>query len=305
MIRHAVILFLSLLFTVHAGAETWEYTGALPAEWTAVSGAVTSSDINLRFRSLTVPSTPGKSKEWIAVEIIDSISRDTCRIELRAELGTGFDDRAGYCLTCGKEIIRYNELRRQRLFNRENCLQIDIADNSSADIRLDRHPPRRIATALKRWNKIRITAFPDITADVSIDSEISAADDESMTVDRIRQLVGKQPVSGFFSYLDRENDPRMAEPGGFYTLAIVPETDGSFRIIYVSGAKVNSQRWKTGMTKGRLIPTEFTGHYDMQWIDSDGIPMTSELSASFLSADGILELNFPLYNTRMRYRKLP
>lgn len=305
MIRHSVILFFSILVTVYAGAETWTHSGTLPAEWICGNGTVTSSDVNVRFLSLPVPANPGKSKEWIAIEIIDSIRCDTCRIELRAELGTGFDDHAGYLLTCGKELIRYSESRRQRLFNRDNCLHIDIADNSSADIRLDRQPPRRISTWLKQWHKIRITGASGMSADVSVDSEITPAEENSMTVDSIRQLIGKQPVSGFFSYLDRENDPRMAEPGGFYTLAIVPDADDSFRIIYIDGAKVNAQRWKTGMTKGRLIPTEFTGHYDMQWIDSDGIGMDSEISASFLSADGILELNFPLYNTRMRFRKLP
>ena len=307
MIRTAILLMLTLASAVKAEAHTWAVSREdFPAVWKVPEGTY-AAEIKVRFKSMDVPAAPGTGKEWVAVELIDSISCDTCRMELRAELagGDSFDDRAGYLLTCGNKNIRFTEARKQRLFNRVNTLTISLTDRTDAAIHLDRLPFRAITTGTACRNKIRISAGGGCKLEnAEIEYQKHAAETVTGTAEEISKLIGPQPVSGFFGYLDRENDPKMAEPGGFYTLAVIPGNDGKFDIIYIKGARVNETRWKTGMKKGTLTPTEFIGHYDMTWIDSEGIEMTDELWATFLSADGILELNFPLYNTRLRFRKL-
>lgn len=111
------------------------------------------------------------------------------------------------------------------------------------------------------------------------------------------------PVEGFWKYLDRQNNPRYARPGGSYTLAVVADGEGGYDIIYISGAEVYADRWHEGMIKGHLRPTIFEGHYDLEWVDSTFTVHDRELSAQFDSA-GILTLNFPLLKTQIRLSRL-
>ncbi|MDE5633739.1 MAG: hypothetical protein K2I51_03610, partial [Muribaculaceae bacterium] len=71
------------------------------------------------------------------------------------------------------------------------------------------------------------------------------------------------PIEGVWTFLDRDNDPRWALPGGFYTLAIVRSGNNpeEFDILYLSGARTNSTMRKACMLKGRLTSTRFLDHY--------------------------------------------
>lgn len=113
------------------------------------------------------------------------------------------------------------------------------------------------------------------------------------------------PAEGFWKYLDRENDPEYARPGGRYLLATVRNKDaGGYDIIYVDGARTYSDRWNPMMLKGRLIPTIFTSHYDLEWLDSSFEPMTEDLHAD-ITDGAILTLSFPMFKTVMRFSKMP
>lgn len=107
-------------------------------------------------------------------------------------------------------------------------------------------------------------------------------------------------AEGFWSYLDRENDPRYARPGGRYTVALRRNADSSYDIIYISGAEVNGQRWSEGMIKGHLRPTAFKDHFDLEWIDSTFRIHDRDIHASLDSVTGILTLYFPLLKTKIR-----
>lgn len=110
------------------------------------------------------------------------------------------------------------------------------------------------------------------------------------------------PVEGFWDYLDRENNPRYARPGGRYRIALVNDGGGNYDIIYVAGAEVESSRWHPGMRKGLLTATPFVGHYDMQWIDSTFHKRLTDMHAD-IDAEGILTLSFPLLETKLRFYK--
>lgn len=112
------------------------------------------------------------------------------------------------------------------------------------------------------------------------------------------------PVEGYWEYLDRENDPDYAIPGGRYTLAIVASGDipGAYDILYVSGAQKMAGLWSPGMLKGRLLPTQFIDHYDLRWTDASFTPVTRDIHAS-ITQKAILTLNFPLYKTVLRFSR--
>lgn len=111
----------------------------------------------------------------------------------------------------------------------------------------------------------------------------------------------KNPIVGYWKYLDRNNDPDRARPGGYYRLAIV-EDDGGYLILYISDAEVNKIQWQTGMIKGRLIPTIFRDHYDLVWYDADMEEISRDIHASIIN-NVILSLEFPLYKTTLRFSK--
>ena len=112
-------------------------------------------------------------------------------------------------------------------------------------------------------------------------------------------------AEGIWVYLDRDNDPRWARPGGRYTLGIrkSDDTEEILDIIYLGGAVTNASRWMPGMRKGRLAPTPFTGHYHMEWTDAmfNGMDMADECSASLNDDGSILTLSFPLDRSTLRF----
>lgn len=118
-------------------------------------------------------------------------------------------------------------------------------------------------------------------------------------------LHSDDPVEGFWKYLDRENDPLFARPGGRYLLAMVKNTvDEGYDIIYVSGAETRREQWHPMMRKGKLKPTIFVDHYDLEWVDSTFDTIDRDIHAS-VSEGAILTLSFPLLKTVMRFSRVP
>ncbi|MDE6418429.1 MAG: hypothetical protein K2K49_04395, partial [Duncaniella sp.] len=58
-----------------------------------------------------------------------------------------------------------------------------------------------------------------------------------------------------WQYLDRNNDPLYARPGGEYRLATIADGLGGYHIVYLGGASVLPADWEAGMLKGHLAPT--------------------------------------------------
>lgn len=110
------------------------------------------------------------------------------------------------------------------------------------------------------------------------------------------------PLEGYWSYLDRDNDPRYARLGGKYRLAMVKSPAGGYVLIYIGGAEVEAPRWRPGMLKGHLRPTIFVGHYTLEWVDAVFRPESDETSAD-ITDGAILTLNFPLMKTKLRFAR--
>ena len=114
---------------------------------------------------------------------------------------------------------------------------------------------------------------------------------------------------GVWIYLDRDNDPKWARPGGRYVLGIIASHADTqqWDIIYLDGAVTSANQWKPGMFKGRLIATPFVRHYNLEWVDAqfETMDATHECSASISDDGAILTLNFPLDHSTLRfYRKM-
>ncbi len=128
-------------------------------------------------------------------------------------------------------------------------------------------------------------------------------------------------VEGLWEFLDRDNNLKLASPGGKYGLSVVKYDSSrsgdilglvpdyadklpAYEILYMSGAEVNASEWHPAMVKGLLYPTVFENHFDLVWFDSYLEPMAGEQWADLIQGT-ILSLNFPLLRAQMRFSKVP
>lgn len=145
-----------------------------------------------------------------------------------------------------------------------------------------------------------MAAVTDYLPDMArvLDTGLSAEDIDSMIA-----AAPNDGIVGKWEYLDMDYDDSQARPGGYYTLAVVPSADGAcYDIIYLSGGKVGGSEWREGMLKGRLIPTIFQNHYDLEWYDALMNFHSVDCSAT-LEQGAIIRTAFPLLRTSIRYSR--
>lgn len=97
-------------------------------------------------------------------------------------------------------------------------------------------------------------------------------------------------------YLDRENDPKLANIGGRYTLARIGND-----LIYIDGAKTNATHWQFGMLKGRLLPTGYVGYYHLLWYDATGRCLSEDCYAEVDEKLRIVKFVFPTLSASLRF----
>ncbi|MDE5844016.1 MAG: hypothetical protein K2H44_01335 [Muribaculaceae bacterium] len=198
----------------------------------------------------------------------------------------------------------------ERLIKSDKTITVRLTGNSTSGLRLfinGNAVDLGSITGNQQLSDIHIKACRTITF-LSINFESNGAADNQpiLTLDEIITRLQSSPSApaGLYVWLDRENDPHRAIPGGFYKLAVLPDSvTKGYDIIYLEGASVNKDSWKTGMIKGKLIPTIFYNHYDLIWYDSNHEVIDREIFCNFID-DAIMQLNFPLYSTKMRFSRL-
>lgn len=127
-----------------------------------------------------------------------------------------------------------------------------------------------------------------------------------LTLDELQRRFSSSAdlLEGFWRFLDRSIKSPSVVPGGFYTIAVVKSDDGaSYDILYIDGAEIHSALWRPLTKKGRLIPSGFTGNYDLEWLDADGHPLARE-NYAVLSEGALLQMSFPLLSSEIRFRKV-
>lgn len=128
----------------------------------------------------------------------------------------------------------------------------------------------------------------------------------SFTEEEIRAAVASSTdsISGYYRYFDRDTDPKYANPGGSYTLEVIPIPNTSdYAICYIEGASVNSSLWQPGMVKGILSPTDFESHFNLRWLDAAFHEIYAEQYAQF-QENNLLRLHFPIYNSSLRFERI-
>ncbi|MDE6134637.1 MAG: hypothetical protein K2F79_03585, partial [Muribaculaceae bacterium] len=115
--------------------------------------------------------------------------------------------------------------------------------------------------------------------------------------------MSNDPMEGLWQYLDRNLDADRVRLGGNYRMATVADGQGGYLIIYLSGARYGQESWKPLRVKGRLHPTVFADHYDLEWLDSAGRVLERETNATVTTSGTILELHFPLEDSSLRFSR--
>lgn len=109
------------------------------------------------------------------------------------------------------------------------------------------------------------------------------------------------PIEGEWEIFDRQFDDSNLRVGGNYRLAIVRDKSG-YKMIYLSGASKNPDKWEAGMEKGRLVAGDFVNVFDVVWLDPSATPLEGPVKAQFQSPD-ILTLQFVGHASTLRLRK--
>lgn len=120
-------------------------------------------------------------------------------------------------------------------------------------------------------------------------------------IDSILQQ-SKDPIVGYWTYLDRNMNESLLRLGGRYTIAIIEKSAGKYDIVYMTGASARASYWKPLMLKGVLTTTPFTNNFNLQWYDSNKNPLPDE---GYVTLDNdILSIHLPVHDTLVRFYKL-
>ena len=139
---------------------------------------------------------------------------------------------------------------------------------------------------------------------LTIDNEQQVSATTLWTLDALDEYLATSadPMEGYWKYLDRDMEDKWLRLGGRYTLAVVRADDG-YDLIYIDGAQVKKSLWQPCMLKGHITKTQFTGNYDLRWIDATMEPIDEDCYAT-VENGVILTLNFPIYKSQVRFAKV-
>lgn len=127
----------------------------------------------------------------------------------------------------------------------------------------------------------------------------------SLSVEEIRKRLRatSDPLEREWQLLNINlNDNYLAE-GGNYRIALIKAPDSAYDIIYLSGARINSQAWEKGMLKGRLYPSGLEGVFNVEWTDPFGDIISHSIKANLLSEDQ-LSIQFPYHESSITFQAL-
>ncbi len=139
---------------------------------------------------------------------------------------------------------------------------------------------------------------------LTLENENQVAATTLWTLDALDEYLAASidPMEGYWKYLDRDMEDKWLRLGGRYTLAVVRADDG-YDLIYINGAQVKKSQWQPCMLKGHITRTQFTGNYDLCWIDATMEPISEDCYAA-IENGVILTLNFPIYKSQVRFAKV-
>ena len=288
-------------------------------------GALDGLSVDVRAALSKVREGRGMSKTWWGVSL--TAPADTVRVSLRfgnTDYGDILDRRiAMLTVERGGRKLADGEVEGFRMAGGDfNSLELSLADGTLSIDGGGHHSRHLMDVALGdgfRPDGVEVWSVGALSVPVFAVEACRPPEDafaSGYTAEELAERFGKStdPIEGYWTYFDRENDPMYARPGGRYTLALVrKESDRAvghefvpvcYDIVYIDGAKTLGDKWKPLMLKGELRSTIFEGHYDLQWIDATFDRMTDDIHATIDNAS-LLTLSFPMLKTTLRFSKMP
>ena len=255
---------------------------------------------------------PGEAADYWSVTLNDAEGRPQTSVVIRP-LNTSFGDlldRHIVCLTVTRadSVLCRRETDLSTKGGDFNTLRLTVSD--SLEIHAGKEMPCHICTlpagpmatsvSFISTGRSTLSLFA-LEADRSRLSRLGSG----WTSDSLRSRLASpaDPHEGIWHYLDRQNDPRYAIPGGRYSLALVSDGKGGYDIIYMGGAVTLASEWSETMLKGHMAPTPFADHYTLSWIDAEGELIHGDTTADLTAEGSILSLSFPLLKTTLRFAR--
>lgn len=242
-------------------------------------------------------------KTWFSVIPVEKDDPFSSAPALRIVVNTEGDDSPVYSTTVGSGLNPYDGANVWRLAKSGDCLILSAGDRGMTELASVgvSGKCRAFGFAVTPGGRIRVT-------DISLQPGPPIADLEAGEWNDTGKLDryfadSDDSLEGFWTVFDRTLDESLLRLGGDYRLAIV-RNGGKYDIIYIDGAITNAGKWKTGMTKGSLIPDSFPGIFNVEWIDAEGRIMRNGIKAQ-TGEGGTLLLQFPYQSSTLRLRRLP
>lgn len=275
---------------------------------------------NIRDR-LTGQNTTITSSEWGMVFNHDT-DGNYCAVVLSCDNSAPFDDityvrsmRISLIERVSnqvKELACATVTRGVSLEDELNTISIDVDERHvKVSVGKNELQPVLEANANRPVGPVQVGYLVGPGASVSIERAVLTIENEkqviqstSWTRDALDEYFSQSvdPIEGYWQYLDRDMQDEWLRLGGRYTLAVVGTDDG-YDLIYIDGAQVKKSMWQTGMKKGHMKKTIFTGNYDLNWIDATMEPIDQDANAS-VENGVILTLYFPTYKSQVRFAKV-
>ena len=310
----AVVFACALIAAQNIGAQSFRYELPPVIADTVIPIVIPASGIP---HSLKVSARAAAAKKTSGWALLFSSGSDTVSVNLDIRQAGFFDpfDRsdATVSVASGRDILGSVTVTSELASSpgEYNTLTVSFSSERIAVSGGHRHLVRLLDVAnpflavpghvmFDAKGKVEVS---EMTASVIPVPEAMAA--TAWTVDEVADYLSTarlDPIEGYWDYLDRNTTPRRAREGGRYSLAIVKSKDrpGTYDILYLSGARVYSDKWLPAMRKGRLIPTDYIDHYDLEWIDATFRLRTLDIHAS-VEQSSILTLSFPLLKSSLRF----
>ena len=275
--------------------------------------------ISVRDR-MTGGNTPITSTQWGLVFNYDEMG-DYCAVVLSCDNSAPFDDigdqrtmQVSVVQRCGNEVNQLAQTSLSKGVSLEddmNTVCIDV-DEHGVTVSIGKNELQQVLeAAVKRPAGIVQVGYlvgPGARTAVeravlTIENEKQVTTTTAWTLDALDEYLAQSadPIEGYWRYLDRDMQDEWLRLGGRYTLAIVRSDDG-YDLIYIDGAQVKKSMWTPGMIKGHISPTQFTGNYDLRWIDATMEPIGNDTYAT-VENGVILTLYFPVYKSQVRFAK--
>lgn len=271
---------------------------------------------------MTGDRTTLTSTQWGLVFNYDDEMGDYCAVVLSCDNSSPYDDitdqrtmQVTVVQSSGndlKELARTQLSKGVSLEDDMNTICVDV-DENGVTVSIGKNelqqvlevPVKRPAGMVKVGYLVGPGARTAVErAVLTIDNEKQVTTATQWTLEALDEYLSQSsdPMEGYWRYLDRDMQDEWLRMGGRYTLAVV-RADNGYDIIYIDGAQVKKSMWVPCMLKGHITPTQFTGNYDLSWIDATMEPIDKDAYAT-IENGVILTLNFPVYKSQVRFSKV-